>query len=539
MEVLLGALLVCVLAALVIVAVQASNARGAAVAHAHEAQSNAHRAAMAEQHIAVVTQRAVAAEQYAASLARYQAIPDAEAAASEIRGRATQDAQAMIAQAVAGKAQADTGAKAMLEQAAESAQRMVAEARRKADELAADARATVAEAHRLEDTVRALKNVVNGYGDAYILPTSGLLDELAEHFGHTDAGAQLKAARTRTSTMVKNGGSATCDYVEAARRETAIRFVVDAFNGKVDTILADTKEDNHGTLAQKIKDAFALVNQNGAAFRNARIQPEYLSARLDELKWAVVVHQLRLREREEQRAMRERMRDEERAQKEIERALKDAEKEEALLRKALEKARREVAESGDADRARYEAKLLELGEKLRIAEEKGQRAISMAQQTRSGHVYVISNVGSFGEHVYKIGMTRRLEPTDRVRELGDASVPFEFDIHAMIKAEDAPALECSLHKAFVASQVNKVNPRKEFFRVRIEDVRAKLDELGIQAAWTMTAACRQYQETLALERTLARGDGAAQEWRQAQLRTIEQEAATPASLAREEELAEA
>ena len=281
------------------------------------------------------------------------------------------------------------------------------------------------------------------------------------------------------------------------------------------------------------------MNQNGAAFRNARIQPAYLDARLDELKWAVVGHQLRLREREEQRALRERMRDEERAQKEMERALKEAEKEEALLRKALEKARREVAESSEADRARYEAKLLELGEKLQAAEEKGKRAISMAQQTKAGHVYVISNIGSFGEHVYKIGMTRRLEPNDRVRELGDASVPFEFDIHAMIKTEDAPGLECALHKAFVAVQVNKVNPRKEFFRVRLEEVRARLEELGIQASWTMTAACRQYQETLALERALARGDGAAQEWRQAQLRTIEQQARAPLSVAREEELADA
>jgi hypothetical protein len=86
--------------------------------------------------------------------------------------------------------------------------------------------------------------------------------------------------------------------------------------------------------------------------------------------------------------------------------------------------------------------------------------------------------------------------------------------------------------------VNKVNPRKEFFRVRLEEVRAKLDELGITAAWTMTATCRQYQESLALERALARGDGAAQEWRQAQLRTIEQEARDSHSIARDEEVAE-
>jgi hypothetical protein len=127
----------------------------------------------------------------------------------------------------------------------------------------------------------------------------------------------------------------------------------------------------------------------------------------------------------------------------------------------------------------------------------------MAEQTRSGHVYVISNVGSFGEDVYKIGLTRRLEPTDRVRELGDASVPFEFDIHAMIPSNDAPALEHALHKRFVQRQVNKVNPRKEFFRLTLQEVRTEIERLGISVSWTLTAECKQYRESVAIERALA------------------------------------
>lgn len=99
----------------------------------------------------------------------------------------------------------------------------------------------------------------------------------------------------------------------------------------------------------------------------------------------------------------------------------------------------------------------------------------MAQQTRTGHVYVISNIGSFGEHVFKIGMTRRLEPKDRVRELGDASVPFEFDIHAMIFSDDAPTLKRALHRHFLKQQVNKVNPRKGILQSRsaVHSVRAR------------------------------------------------------------------
>ncbi|MBX3252299.1 MAG: hypothetical protein KF901_34315, partial [Myxococcales bacterium] len=217
MEALVALLLVGVVVVAVVAAVQGSRARAElmraqaeAAAYARDAHMNAQRAAAAEHHAAQVSQRAAVAEHRAASLARYQAIPDAEAAAADIRARATNDAQATLAQAAVAKAQVEAGAKLMLEQAGQNAQRLVADARARADELAADARATVVEAERLEDTVRALKNIVEGYGDAYILPTAGLLDELAEHFGHTEAGASLKAARSRTKAMVKSGDAATC-----------------------------------------------------------------------------------------------------------------------------------------------------------------------------------------------------------------------------------------------------------------------------------------------------------------------------------------
>ncbi len=126
----------------------------------------------------------------------------------------------------------------------------------------------------------------------------------------------------------------------------------------------------------------------------------------------------------------------------------------------------------------------------------------MAQQTKCGHVYIISNIGSFGEEVFKIGLTRRLEPTDRVRELGDASVPFPFDIHAMIYSEDAPALESSLHKKFLASQLNKANKRKEFFRVDLKDIKSTVEEMGLKARWTIEAEAREFRETLALEQAM-------------------------------------
>lgn len=359
---------------------------------------------------------------------------------------------------------------------------------------------------------KSQRHVIDGYGDRYLVPTFSLLDELGEAYGFDDAGRALSAARELTRSLIASGRAADCSYAEANRRATALRFVLDAFNGKVDTVLAKVKAENAGTLGQQIRDAFALVNLNGKAFRDARITPEYLNARLAELKAAASVQALREREREEQRRIREQIREEEKARREIERALKEAAKEEEALQRALDKVRLQVAKASDEQRAAFEAKLAELQGKLSEAESRNRRALSMAQQTKAGHVYVISNVGSFGENVLKVGMTRRLEPQDRIRELGDASVPFEFDVHAMLWTEDAPALERELHRRFVRSQVNKVNPRKEFFRVSVAELKTCVDGLGLETTWTVTAAAAQYRETLAIERALKEGAAIAQHW---------------------------
>ena len=491
-----------------------------------ERRSAAAQTVLREQLVRAETERQHAAAA-AQRLSRYEVIADAEAAAATYRaqteawaartsehaqreaGRVAAEAQTAAVQlGASARTEAErlvASAQATVAQAQVEATRIVGDANRRAEETAGDALQAVREAKRLEQTAQAMKNVIEGYGDRYVMPSAGLLDELAEEFGFTDAGKRLKAARAKSRDMIADALAATCDYAEANRRTTAILFVLDAFNGKVDTILADVKNDNFGTLQQKIRDAFTLVNQNGRAFRDARVLPQYLEARIEELRWAVVAQALKQKEREEQRELKERMREEEKAQREFEKARKEAEKEEDVLRKAMEKARADVEKSTDEERARFEQKLLELSDRLRAAEQKSQRAISMAQQTKRGHVYVISNIGSFGEDVYKIGMTRREEPRDRVHELGDASVPFEFDVHALIPSDNAPALEHLLHQRFVRNQVNKMNPRKEFFRIPLQEVRQEIEKLnlGIEVAWTLTAAAREFRETQATERALA------------------------------------
>ena len=139
---------------------------------------------------------------------------------------------------------------------------------------------------------------------------------------------------------------------------------------------------------------------------------------------------------------------------------------------------------------------------LQEANDNKERAISRAQLTRSGHVYIISNIGSFGENVYKVGMTRRLEPMDRVRELGDASVPFPFDVHAMIFTEDAPGLENAIHKQIEEHRLNRINLRREFFTISIDDLKKAVDKASKTAKprysihWTKFAEAEQYRQSL-------------------------------------------
>lgn len=411
-------------------------------------------------------------------LAKYQPILDIESEVERIRNES----------------------KAARQRSEAAAAKIIDDAHIKAEDIARDAIHLKDRTEEIKQLITALENKVKGYDDIYVIPTRELIDDLADEYDHKEAGIKLKEAREKTKQMIDLGVAATCDYAEVKRRNTAVSFILFAFNGIVDAILTRVKHDNFGQLKQEINDGFMLINHNGKAFRNARITEDYLAARQDELRWAVAVHELRQREREEQRQIKEAMREEERARREYEKAIKEAEKEERMLQKAMEQARTELSSANEQQRLALEQQIAELQQKYEEAEQKNQKAIAMAQITRRGHVYVISNVGSFGEGVYKIGLTRRLEPLDRVKELGDASVPFGFDVHAMIYHEDAPMLERELHKVFESKQVNKANPRKEFFRLQLGDIKEAVTDMGIDVHWTLAAEAREYRESIAQAR---------------------------------------
>jgi seryl-tRNA synthetase len=202
-------------------------------------------------------------------------------------------------------------------------------------------------------------------------------------------------------------------------------------------------------------------------------------------------------EREEQRRIKEQMREEEKAQKEIEKAQQAAEKDEAVKEKALKKAQQQLADATEQQTDRLQTIVDKLEKELKEALERKAKAIARAQLTRSGHVYVLSNVGSFGEGVYKIGMTRRLEPLDRVKELGDASVPFKYDVHAMMYSEDAPALEAALHRHFSERRLNLVNLRREFFQVSLDDIRSAVSTHFGEITFVTVPKAEEFRRTQA------------------------------------------
>ncbi len=193
-------------------------------------------------------------------------------------------------------------------------------------------------------------------------------------------------------------------------------------------------------------------------------------------------------ERAEQARIKAQIREERQREREIERELKRLEREREAIKAALEKALADAADHHSEEIERLKSRLAE-------AEAMSQRAIAQAQLTKSGNVYVISNIGSFGRDVFKIGMTRRLDPQLRVRELGDASVPFPFDVHMMISSDDAPTLENALHRALHKSRINKVNPRKEFFRTSIDEISSVVRKHHGEVEFIADAEALEYRQS--------------------------------------------
>lgn len=326
--------------------------------------------------------------------------------------------------------------------------------------------------------------------------------DTSEKFKH-----ELELNYEKQKALIKSNGAVVCNTewtvggskVEGRKMTNQYKkLMLFAFNGECDALISKVKWNNWTKTRERILKAFDAINKLGVT-QNVFITDDFLKLKLDELALTYEYEQKKYEEKEEQRMIREQMREEEKAQRELEKEQKEAEDEERRFQKALEKAKQELQGGNALNATLLAEQVKDLERKLQEAHERKERAIAMAQLTKVGHIYVISNVGSFGEDVYKIGMTRRLDPRDRVRELGDASVPFQFDIHAIIYSENAPQLEYELHKKFSDRRLNRVNQRKEFFKVTLEEIETFVKQhANAEIEFTKLAEAREYRETLSL-----------------------------------------
>lgn len=229
----------------------------------------------------------------------------------------------------------------------------------------------------------------------------------------------------------------------------------------------------------------------------------YYMLKHNELCLALEYRKKKQEEKEEQKEIRARMREEAKLQKEIEETRKKIFKEQNHYKNALHKIEQQINSASEEEKSALLAKKAEIENELNEIDKSIKNIDYREANARAGYVYIISNIGSFGENIYKIGMTRRLEPMDRVDELGDASVPFNFDVHAMIFSDDAPALESALHKAFDNRKVNMVNTRREFFNVTLEEIEAEVKKnFDKTVEFTRLAPAEQYRESLKIKENL-------------------------------------
>ena len=270
------------------------------------------------------------------------------------------------------------------------------------------------------------------------------------------------------------------DEIDQRTRELGSRY----FKDNIKWIGSALSANNYAACKKRLLEVIERCCSIGY-----EVSPEEQVSLLADLKTEFEKNVRAAFEREEQARIKTQIRDEQKLQREVDRELKRLELERAAIQAALEKALAEAKGKHSEEIERLRARLAE-------AEEKSRRAISQAELTRSGHVYVISNIGSFGEGVFKIGMTRRLEPQDRVRELSSASVPFPFDIHMMVSCDDAPTLENALHQALHKTRLNRMKPRKEFFRADLKTIRQLVEEQHGKVEYVVDPEALEYRQSL-------------------------------------------
>lgn len=296
-------------------------------------------------------------------------------------------------------------------------------------------------------------------------------DELAKIRSKQKEYVKQGLAATGSDTWTVNGDARKGKKMIADMQKLLIR----AFNCECDDVIDHVKFNNVESGEKRIESSFNAISKLGAVCGVA-ITATYKKLKIKELYLAYEYQVEKQKEKDVLKQLRAEERERAKLEKEIAEARKKIEKEQKHYSNALQKLSQQIASATPDELPALEAKKAELESQLSGLHESMAQIDYREANQKAGYVYIISNVGAFGEGIYKIGMTRRLEPMDRVDELGDASVPFDFDVHALIFSDNAPALEAALHRAFEDRKLNMINTRREFFRVSLDEIKSVVKE---------------------------------------------------------------
>ncbi len=345
----------------------------------------------------------------------------------------------------------------------------------------ADLNATVAQKisliNTLDGTIREKNQKIIWMDDEILVQEFGLYQPTFDFASSLDYKEELAKVRALQKDMIKKGQAVTGNTNwqvdgSASKGKKMVsdtqKLLLRAFNSECDDLVSKVRYTNFDASLTRISKSAETISKLGAIM-GISVTQQYLSAKIKEIRLAFEYQLKKQQEKEDLKAARAEQREQARVQKELEEQRKKIEKEQTHYQTVFQKLEAQLlAHPDDPDlldkKAKMEQQLSDI--------EKSLTDIDYRQANmKAGYVYVISNIGAFGENVYKIGMTRRLEPQDRIDELGDASVPFNFDVHAMIFSDDAPALEAALHRAFEDKKLNMINHRREFFRVTLDEIK--------------------------------------------------------------------
>ena len=364
--------------------------------------------------------------------------------------------------------------------------------------------------HYAQEKLKKLNEEIEDAEDTIEFQEYGLYEPKYNFINSTAYKERLDAVRKQQKQMMKDKTAAisTKEWaVDGDKRKgkamtnANIKQILRSFNNETEVIINKVKHSNVDSSEKKIKRAYTQLNKLYAR-EYVEITKGYLNLKLDEMHIAYEYEVKKQEEKEELREAREREREEKKLQKELEKEKKKFTKENIKLADEIKAAKQELNKAHDEEKAKLEVEIA----KLQSALDKNNEEITKIDKYRetpgAGYVYIISNEGSFGRDVFKIGVTRRDNPEDRIRELSSASVPFKFDSHVFIFSDKAYDLESSLHDRFDKKRVNKVNRRKEFFRITMDDVKQIVEEnKGAVHSFVEHPDNEEYVDTLRIEKS--------------------------------------